>query len=80
MDLYIGNLSYLTTAAELHDLFAPYGPAAPPQLALDAAGISRGYAIVPFDDPAAAEAAVIALNGSLLRGRVIIVRPAAPGE
>ncbi|MCX7616939.1 hypothetical protein [Tepidiforma sp.] len=80
MDLYIGNLSYLTTEAELRDLFAPFGPAVPPHLVLDAAGISRGYALVPFDDPAAADAAVLALNGSLLHGRVIIVRPAAPGE
>ncbi|MCL6644899.1 MAG: RNA-binding protein [Dehalococcoidia bacterium] len=81
MHLYLGNLSYLTTAEELAALLAPFGPFAAPRLVLDpATGLSRGYALAEFDDPAAAEAAAAALNGSFLHGRVLIVRPAHAGE
>ncbi len=81
LHLYIGNLSYLTTAEELAGLLAPFGPIAPPELAIDpATGLPRGYALCYFDDEAAALAAVAALNGTVLRGRVLVVRPAHADE
>jgi RNA recognition motif-containing protein len=81
VDLYIGNLSYLTTADDLAALLAPFDLASPPVLALDPeTGLPRGYAIATFATAAGATAAAETLNGTVLDGRVIIVRPAHPGQ
>lgn len=81
LKIYLGNLSYLTGEEELAALLAPFGPSAPPRLATHPeTGLPRGYALAEFPGPAAAEAAIAALNGTILHGRIIIVRGALPGQ
>lgn len=81
MELYIGNLSYLTTEEDLAVLLAPYALTMPPRLALDPkTGLSRGYARAAVANDAAGASAIEGLNGTILDGRIIIVRAALPGQ
>ncbi|WP_278286756.1 RNA recognition motif domain-containing protein [Tepidiforma thermophila] len=81
MKLYIGNLSYETTDADLQAAFAAHGEVRSAQVVTDRdTGRSRGFGFVEMDDRAQAEAAINALNGSQLRGRTLIVNEARPRE
>lgn len=81
MELYIGNLSYLTTEEVLAALLAPYALTIAPRLALDpTTGLSRGYALATVANDAAGASAIEGLNGTILDGRIIIVRAALPGQ
>ncbi|WBL37180.1 RNA-binding protein [Tepidiforma flava] len=81
MKLYIGNLSYETTDADLQAAFAAHGEVRSAQVVTDReTGRSRGFGFVEMDDRGQAEAAISALNGSQLRGRTLIVNEARPRE
>lgn len=81
MKLYIGNLSYETTDADLQAAFAAHGEVRSAQVVTDRdTGRSRGFGFVEMDDRAQAEAAISALNGAQLRGRTLIVNEARPRE
>ncbi|CAO1943546.1 unnamed protein product [Urochloa humidicola] len=74
--LYVSNLPLLMDTAKLLDLFVPYGQVTSAKVAMDyTAGISKGYGFVKFSDPHDAEHAVMQLNGRLVEGRKIEVRP-----
>lgn len=77
MRLYVGNLSWRTTAADLGRHFQQFGAVQDCVIPLDSAGRSRGYGFVELDDDGAA-AAMKALDGSDFEGRPIIVRPQNP--
>jgi RNA recognition motif-containing protein len=75
--LYVGNLSYSTTEADLRDAFAASGEVAEVKLVLDRdTGRPRGFAFVEMATDAAAQAAMEALNGKDLQGRTIAVSEA----
>ncbi len=81
MKLYIGNLSYETTDADLQAAFAAHGEVRSAQVVTDRdTGRSRGFGFVEMDDRGQAEAAINALNGAQLRGRTLIVNEARPRE
>jgi RNA recognition motif-containing protein len=81
LKLYIGNLSYDTTEADLQAAFAAHGEVRSAQVVTDReTGRSRGFGFVEMDDRAQAEAAINALNGAQLRGRTLIVNEARPRE
>ena len=78
--LYVGNLSYDVTDADLEQLFTQYGAVQSAQVIQDrATGRSKGFGFVEMDD-AAAQAAMTALNGQDHNGRPLTVNEAKPRE
>lgn len=79
--LFVGNLSYATTEA---DLRAHFGAVAPPSqvvLPVDReTGRPRGFAFVEFIDRAHAEDAIQRFNGQLFNGRPLAVSEARARE
>jgi cold-inducible RNA-binding protein len=79
MRLYVGNLSYDTTEAELRELFAAHGTVDSVNLITDnATGRSKGFGFVEMPNDEEAKAAIAGLNGKDLRGRTINVNEARP--
>jgi cold-inducible RNA-binding protein len=77
--LYVGNLSYDTTEATLHDLFAAIGEVTSVALITDrATGRSKGFAFVEMADDTAAQTAITELNEKEVDGRAIKVAEARP--
>ncbi|MFN2165396.1 MAG: RNA recognition motif domain-containing protein [Anaerolineae bacterium] len=75
--LYVGNLSYSTTEADLRDAFAVAGEVAEVKVVLDRdTGRPRGFAFVEMISDAAAQTAMEELNGKDLQGRTIAVSEA----
>jgi len=75
--LFIGNLSYDVTEAELRTHFAALGPLASLALPTDRdTGKPRGFAFVEFRERADAEEAVRRLNHQMFKGRALAVSEA----
>ena len=75
--LFIGNLPYDVTEAELHAHFAAVGPLASLALPTDRdTGRPRGFAFVEFRERADAEAAIRHLNNQAFKGRPLGVSEA----
>lgn len=78
-NLYVGNLSFDTTADDLREAFAQYGTVTSAQIISDRdTGRPRGFGFVEMAD--GAEKAVQSLNGTDLQGRTINVNEARPRE
>jgi RNA recognition motif-containing protein len=78
-NLYVGNLPFTTTDADLEALFGQHGPVARTQIITDRdTGRSRGFAFVEMND--GADAAIQALNGAQFQGRTLTVNDAKPRE
>ena len=59
MKLFVGNLSFETTEAELEELFAPFGTVAEATVITDrSTGRSRGFGFVTLNSAAEAQAAI----------------------
>ncbi len=79
MNIYVGNLSYGTTADDLESAFAAHGRVASANVITDKmTGRSRGFGFVEMPDEAEARAAIAALNGTDLAGRSLTVNEARP--
>jgi RNA recognition motif-containing protein len=79
--LYVGNLSYTTTEADLQTLFAKAGQVASVALIKDRdTGNSKGFAFVEMTTQAEAQKAVSMLNGFNLENRELKVNLAKPKE
>jgi RNA recognition motif-containing protein len=75
--LYVGNLSFSTTEAELRTAFESHGSIESVNVIMDReTGRSRGFAFVEMEDASAADAAMRALDGSDLDGRNLKVNEA----
>lgn len=72
--LYVGNLSFDVTWRELKDHFKVCGDIIRADVGVDSNNRSKGYGIVEFACPEAAEAAAERLNNSFLNNRQIFVR------
>lgn len=80
MKLYVGNLSYQTTEAELRTMFEPHGPVTSAKLATDReTGKARGFGFVEMGDEGA-RAAIAAMDGKEAGGRNLTVNEAKPRE
>jgi RNA recognition motif-containing protein len=76
-NLYVGNLPWSATDAQLKDLFSQYGEVASVNIIQDReTGRSRGFGFVEMDQ--GADEAVKNLNGYELDGRNIKVNIAKP--
>ena len=79
--LFVGNLSYEATEAELRQHFGTIGPVAYCYLPTDReTGRPRGFAFVEFSDDANAHEAISRLNNQPFRGRPLAVKEAQPRE
>lgn len=75
--LYVGNLSYEATEADLRTVFEPFGTVMEVQLASDRyTGRPRGFAFVTFASEGESKAAAEKLNGSQFAGRALTVNEA----
>ena len=79
--LFVGNLSYDATEAELREHFGSIGPVTYCYLPTDReTGRPRGFAFVEFGDDGHAQAAITRLNNQTFRGRPLAVKEAQPRE
>lgn len=75
--LYVGNLSFQSTAETVRGAFEPHGTVTDVHVVTDRqTGQSRGFAFVTMGDDAQAAAAIAAMNGSTLDGRPLRVNEA----
>jgi cold-inducible RNA-binding protein len=81
MKLFVGNLSFNTTEAELETLFAPFGTVTDAKVISDkSTGRSRGFGFVTLKNAAEGQAAIKALSGKTIEGRNLTVNEARPRE
>jgi RNA recognition motif-containing protein len=79
--VYVGNLNYSTTSADLEQMFAPYGKVESATVIEDRdSGRSKGFGFVEMSNDAEAQAAIAALNGKEVDGRTLKVNEARPRE
>jgi len=74
--IYVGNLPYRSTEAELRELFEPHGTVHSVKIITDrATGRSKGFGFVEMDEEQA-DSAIQALNGTLMEGRPLRINEA----
>jgi len=79
--LFVGNLTYSTTEADLRGYFGTVAPPSQVVLPVDReTGRPRGFAFVEFLDRAHAEQAIQKLNGQVFNGRPLAVSEARARE
>lgn len=75
--VYVGNLLYECTDADLEGLFSRYGQVVSAEIVrYRKSRRSKGFGYVRFADPAQAQAAIDALNGHDFMGRRLMLAPA----
>jgi RNA recognition motif-containing protein len=78
-NLFVGNMSFQTTAADLKALFEPFGQLARVHVATDReTGKARGFGFVEMVNDAEAAKAIAALDGKDLGGRNLTTNEARP--
>ncbi|MEB3160376.1 MAG: RNA-binding protein [Synechocystis sp.] len=81
MSIYVGNLSYDVSEADLTAVFAEYGSVKRVQLPTDReTGRMRGFGFVELSADAEENAAIEALDGAEWMGRDLKVNKAKPRE
>lgn len=79
MSIYVGNLSYEATEADLNTVFSEYGTVKRVQLPTDReTGRVRGFGFVEMGTDAEEQSAIDALDGASWMGRDIKVNKARP--
>lgn len=79
--LYVGNLPFSTTDADLQALFQEVGPVASARVITDReSGRSKGFGFVEMTTDSDAATAITKLNGSDFNGRPMTVSEARPQE
>jgi RNA recognition motif-containing protein len=79
--IYVGNLSFQTTDADLNNMFSEIGKVESAQIIRDRYdGRSKGFGFVEMSDDAAATKAIEQLNGKEVSGRALTVNEARPME
>ncbi len=81
MRLYVGNLPFSTTTAELESLFGQAGAVTSVDIVTDKfSGRSRGFGFVEMPNAREAQDAIERFNGYELQGRPLTVNEAKPME
>ena len=79
--LYVGNLPFNVSDADLEQLFAQHGSVQSAQVISDReTGRSKGFGFVEMASDGEAQAAISALNGQQFSGRALTVNEARPKE
>jgi len=77
--LFVGNLNFQTTEADLTALFQPFGQVGRIHIVTDReTGRARGFAFVEMPNDAEAAKAIAALDGKEMGGRNLKVNEARP--
>ena len=75
--IYVGNLPWSTTSADLEAMFAPHGAVRSAEVISDReTGRSRGFGFVEMETNEGLQAAIAALNGQEINGRPLTVNEA----
>jgi RNA recognition motif-containing protein len=81
MNIYVSNLSFNTSDAELQDLFSQYGEVSSAKVITDReTGRSRGFGFVEMANDAEAKEAMAGLNNKEVEGRAMSVSVAKERE
>ena len=81
MNIYVGNLSYRMTEAELRELFVAFGEIKRAVIVKDReTKRSKGFGFVEMDDDVAAQKAIDATNEKEVGGRTLRVNEAKPRD
>ncbi|MEM7726976.1 MAG: RNA-binding protein [Cyanobacteria bacterium P01_A01_bin.45] len=81
MTIYVGNLSYRATEADLKAVFTDYGEVTRVVLPTDReTGRKRGFAFVDLQEESQEESAISELDGAEWMGREMRVNKAKPKE
>jgi RNA recognition motif-containing protein len=79
--LYVGNLAFATTDADLERIFAAFGTVQSAQVIMDRdTGRSKGFGFVEMGTDQEAQAAIAGLNNKESDGRTLTVNEARPKE
>jgi cold-inducible RNA-binding protein len=77
--LYVGNLPYNVTDADLEQMLGQYGQVLSAVVIQDRmTGRSKGFGFVEMEEGGEADAAIEALNGKDVEGRALTVNEARP--
>ncbi|MGH9467223.1 MAG: RNA recognition motif domain-containing protein [Terriglobales bacterium] len=78
-NIFVGNLSFQTTEADLRNSFEPFGAVSRVSIMTDRdTGRSRGFGFVEMEDDQQGDDAIAALNGKEVDGRALNVNVARP--
>lgn len=81
MKLYVGNISFTTTAQDLEQIFGEIGTVQSANLIEDReTGRSRGFGFVEMSSREEGENAIAQFNGKEIDGRTLTVNEAKPRE
>ncbi len=81
MNLYVGNLNWQTTEADLQAAFEAFGQVSSVTIIKDKyTGQSRGFGFVEMTDDSEGQAAIDGLNGKELDGRTLRIDLARPRD
>jgi RNA recognition motif-containing protein len=81
MNLYVGNLNWQTTEADLQAAFEAFGQVSSVTIIKDKyTGQSRGFGFVEMPDDSEGQAAIDGLNGKELDGRTLRIDLARPRD
>ena len=79
MNIYVGNLPYTVTEADLNQAFSAFGKVTSVTLISDKfSGQSKGFGFVEMANNSEADAAIKGLNETPFKGRNITVNQAKP--
>ena len=79
MNIYVGNMSYDVTEADLQAACEAFGAVASVRISKDQySGQSKGFGFVEMPSTSEAQAAITGLNGKELMGRTLNVNEARP--
>lgn len=81
MNIYVGNLSFNATEADLENAFSEFGNVKTVNIIKDRdTGRSRGFGFVEMQDQDSGQRAIEALNEQEIAGRNVTVNEARPRE
>ena len=81
MNIYVGNISYDVTEADLQAAFEAFGAVASVNIIKDQySGQPKGFGFIEMPSASEAQAAIAGLNGKELMGRALNVNVARPRE
>ncbi|KAK1627573.1 hypothetical protein QYE76_001888 [Lolium multiflorum] len=76
-EIFVSRLSFYTTEEEFKNTFSPFGAVEEVRLVRDnQTGRPKGFGFVKYSSQMAAEKAVKAMDGRIIRGRLIFVEAA----
>jgi RNA recognition motif-containing protein len=79
MNIYVGNLAYNVTEADLKQAFEAFGEVSSANVIRDQySNRSKGFGFVEMPNPVEAKAAIGGLNGKEINGRSLNVNEAKP--